>query len=98
MPVSSTMPADLGPLVVKPKVAWKMLACSNTRGYELLAAGELDSFLDGRSRKITVESIHRYIAQRVASTQGTTAQSQSPPRKRGRPPKISALQQPSCPR
>jgi len=35
---------DLEPLVVKPKVAWKMLACSNTRGYELLAAGELESY------------------------------------------------------
>ena len=33
--------ADLEPLVVKPKVAWKMLGCGNTRGYELLAAGEL---------------------------------------------------------
>lgn len=29
------------PLLVKPKVAWKMLSCGNTRGYELLAAGEL---------------------------------------------------------
>jgi hypothetical protein len=52
-------------LVVKPKVAWKMLGCGNTRGYELLAAGELDSFLDGRSRKITVDSIRRYIARRL---------------------------------
>jgi hypothetical protein len=49
------------PLVVKPKTAWKMLACGNTRGYELLASGELESFLDGRSRKITVASIYRYI-------------------------------------
>jgi hypothetical protein len=97
MPVSSTTPADVGPLVVKPKVAWQMLACSNTRGYELLAAGALDSFLDGRSRKITVESIHRYIAQRVASTQGTTAQSKSPRRKRGRPRKpSSAITERSC--
>jgi hypothetical protein len=55
-----------GALVVKPKVAWKLLACSNTRGYELLAAGELESFLDGRSRKITVDSIRRYIARRLA--------------------------------
>jgi len=85
MPVSSVTAADLGPLVVKPRVAWQMLSCSNTRGYELLAAGQLDSFLDGRSRKITVESIHRYIAQRLASSQGTPAQSQSPRRKRGRP-------------
>ena len=44
MPVSSATPADVGPLVVKPKVAWQMLSCSNTRGYELLAAGALDSF------------------------------------------------------
>ena len=51
MPVSSATPADVGPLVVKPKVAWQMLSCSNTRGYELLAAGALDSFRDGRSRK-----------------------------------------------
>jgi hypothetical protein len=67
MPVSSATPADMGPLVVKPKVAWQMLSCSNTRGYELLAAGELDSFLDGRSRKITVDSIRRYIARHLPS-------------------------------
>ena len=60
---------DLDPLVVRPKVAWKMLACSNTRGYELIKAKELDSFLDGRSRKITVDSIRRYIAQRLAADQ-----------------------------
>jgi hypothetical protein len=64
-PMPDTSPSEFTPLVVKPKVAWKMLSCSNTRGYELLAAGELDSFLDGRSRKITVESIRRYIAQRL---------------------------------
>ncbi len=39
---------NLEPLVVKPRDAWQMLGCGNTRGYELLAAGELDSFLDGR--------------------------------------------------
>ena len=53
------------PLLVKPKVAWKMLSCGNTRGYELLAAGELESFKDGSSRKITVELIHRYIARHL---------------------------------
>jgi hypothetical protein len=42
-----------------------MLSCGNMKGYELLAAGELDSFRDGRSRKITVESIHRYIQRRL---------------------------------
>jgi hypothetical protein len=69
---SSFVPRDLGPLVVKPKIAWKMLACSNTRGYELLNAGELESFLDGRSRKITVESIRRYITRRLAPAVSST--------------------------
>ena len=67
MSIPSTGLSDwqFGPLVVKPKVAWAMLQCSNTRGYELLAAGELESFLDGRSRKITVDSIRAYIARRL---------------------------------
>ena len=65
---------ELGPLVVKPKIAWKMLQCSNTRGYELLAAGELDSFLDGCSRKITVDSIRRYIARHLESAEGISIQ------------------------
>ena len=59
-------PGEPGPLVVKPRVAWKMLSCSNTRGYELLATGELQSFRDGRSRKITVELIQRYIKHRLS--------------------------------
>jgi hypothetical protein len=66
MSTSSTVLSNWeGAIVVKPKSAWQMLQCSNTRGYELLSAGELDSFLDGRSRKITVESIQRYIARQL---------------------------------
>jgi hypothetical protein len=66
MSIHSTGLGDLeGPLVVKPKTAWKMLQCSNSRGYELLKAGELESFRDGRSRKITVRSIEQYIARRI---------------------------------
>ena len=57
---------DLEPLVVKPKVAWRMLACSNTQGYELLAAGELESYKEGRARKITVASIKALVARRLA--------------------------------
>jgi hypothetical protein len=72
-------------LLVKPKVAWKMLACSNTRGYELIAAGELDSFRDGRSRKITVDSIRRYIARRLAPAASLTKDTKH--RQRGRPRK-----------
>ena len=66
MPDRRVEVAELNLLVVKPKVAWKMLACSNTRGYELLAAGELESYKEGRSRKITVASIKAFVARRLA--------------------------------
>jgi hypothetical protein len=74
MPNCSTGLDELVPLVVKPKTAWRLLACSNTKGYELLAAGELESFLDGRSRKITVASIRALIARRLAAEKGATAE------------------------
>jgi hypothetical protein len=83
--IYSTGIGELGPLVVKPKVAWKLLACSNTRGYELIAAGELESFRDGRSRKIVVASIHRLIARRLAAEREATAPQTR--RRRGRPRK-----------
>ena len=86
MSICSTGIGELGPLVVKPKVAWKLLACSNTRGYELIASGELESFRDGRSRKITIESIHQLIARRLAAERATTAAAAS---RRSRQHKIS---------
>ena len=86
MSICSDGSSDPAPLVVKPKAAWKMLACSNTRGYELLAAGELDSFLDGRSRKITVDSIHRLIARRLAAAKNGTGVPQA--RGHGSLPKV----------
>ena len=58
------------PLVVKPARACQMLSCGRTRLYQLLAAKELDSFVDGGSRKVTVASIHRYIERQLVK-QGT---------------------------
>jgi hypothetical protein len=55
----------VAPLVVKPKDARIMLSCSQERLYQLLNAGELQSFKDGRARKITVESIKAYIKRGV---------------------------------
>ena len=57
---------DAEPLLVKPAAACQLLECGRTHIYKLLVSGELDSFLDGRSRKITVELIHRYIKRRLA--------------------------------
>jgi hypothetical protein len=83
---SRPAPSNVVALVVKPKDACRMLDCGNTRLYELLGVGELDSFLDGRSRKIPVESIHRYIACRL-KPDGGLAGSAPQPRRRGRPGK-----------
>ena len=71
MSIHSTGMGDLGPLVVKPREACKMLSCSHKKLYQLLADGELESFKDGRSRKITVTSIKRRIASQVASARST---------------------------
>jgi hypothetical protein len=60
-------PSDNERLLVRPRRACHLLDCGTTRLYELIDGGELESFLDGRSRKITVESIQRYIAKRLAA-------------------------------
>jgi excisionase family DNA binding protein len=58
---------DSDRLLVRPKRACYLLDCGTTYLYELIAKGELTSFLDGRSRKITVDSIHQYIAKQLTT-------------------------------
>jgi hypothetical protein len=69
------------PLVVNPKGACRMLDCGTTRLYALLGTGQLESFCDGRSRKITLASIHRYIARKLSEIDG--AGFECSPRRRG---------------
>jgi hypothetical protein len=78
MSIQSTGLGDDERLVVSPRRARHMLDCGNTRLYELLAAGELDSFLDGRSRKITVDSIHRYICRRLTPGESVASTADRP--------------------
>jgi hypothetical protein len=65
--VISQREADVEALVVGPSVAWKMLDCGNTYGYGLIADGELETYLEGGSRKITVKSIRNLITRRLAA-------------------------------
>ena len=47
-----------------------MLDIGTTKLYELLDAGELESFKDGRNRKITVASIKARVARKLAESCG----------------------------
>jgi hypothetical protein len=51
----------------RPAPGKALLDCGNTRLYELLNSEELESYLGGRSRKITVSSIKAHIARRLAA-------------------------------
>lgn len=61
------------PLVVSPKVAMQMLDCGRAHLYKLINARELDSYNEGKSRKITTASIHALIARRLAESQKKAA-------------------------
>jgi hypothetical protein len=57
---------EIQPLLVRPRPARRMLAdCGQKQLYELINAGEIDSFKEGRARKIVVASIHSYIARKL---------------------------------
>ena len=56
------------PIAVAPKRAAKMLGIGITKLYELMAANEIDSYVDGGSRRVVVASIPRYVERRLAAT------------------------------
>lgn len=64
----ASVPSDEA-LIISPRRAQAMLDVGHSRLYELLAAGELKSFKDGKSRKILVASIRDYVARRLAASQ-----------------------------
>jgi excisionase family DNA binding protein len=69
---------------VPPLEAGRLLSFSLTKVYELMRTGELASFMDGRSRRVTVESIHHYIARQLArADDGDTRFQHAPPIRRG---------------
>jgi excisionase family DNA binding protein len=53
------------PLVASPNQAMKALLVSRSTLYSLINAGELDSYTEGRSRRITVKSIGAYVERRL---------------------------------
>jgi excisionase family DNA binding protein len=68
------------PLVVPPLEAARQLGIGLSTTYKLIKTGELDAFRCGRRRRITVASIHAYIARRIAAdSAGWTPIMQPPP-------------------
>jgi len=56
------------PLAVRPSQAAQMLGVGMTKLYELLDAGDLESFHIGRARRITTASISRYIERQLTAS------------------------------
>lgn len=55
------------PLAVSPKEAARLLELGQTRIYTLMRRGVLVSYRDGRTRRITMQSIHDHMARQLAA-------------------------------
>ena len=84
--------SDFEPLAVSPKRACLLLGVGVTRLYQLIANGELESYLDGRARRITMESVHRRVARLLAAAGGAGAATPAAP------PGVAAGHVRTCPR
>ena len=72
--------------LLRPTETAEALGISRSRVYELLASGAIESISIGRSRRIPVDAVHRFVADRVAeSSQGGqgTPMADSDSRRRG---------------
>lgn len=78
---------SIEPLAVSPRQACLLLGIGNTRLYEIIGNGELETYNEGRARRITMASIRARVARLAgAGGNGDTPQ----PRRRGRPRKAPA--------
>jgi len=62
---------NIKPLVVGTTEAGRLGGWGKTKIFELIAAGELESYLDGRVRRITVESIEARIQRKLEESRRT---------------------------
>jgi excisionase family DNA binding protein len=61
--------SDIEPLVVSVKTGCAVLDKGVTGLYKLIAAGEIQSYRDGRSRKLVLASLKAYVARQLSSEQ-----------------------------
>ncbi|AKM06118.1 helix-turn-helix domain-containing protein [Pelagerythrobacter marensis] len=53
------------PLALAPKDAFAAIGVGVTKGYELINAGELQTFKIGRATRVTTDSVRAYVARCV---------------------------------
>lgn len=56
----------MDPIILRPKDAFAALGIGVTKGYELIAIGELQAIKIGRVTGVTVQSIRGFVARRLA--------------------------------
>jgi excisionase family DNA binding protein len=77
-------------LAVAPREAGRLLSMCQTRVYQLMRDGTLESYRDGRARRIPMQAIHNYVARRRAESADRWKPINPPPQLRGRASKERA--------
>jgi excisionase family DNA binding protein len=67
LPMSANSLALEAPLVASPNQTMRAIQVSRKKLYELINNGELESYTEGKSRRITVKSINEYVERRLAA-------------------------------
>src|SRR5262245_56124830 len=75
---------SMPPLAVPPREASRLLSVGMSRLYQLMRTGELESYRDGRSRRITMTSIQKRMARQLADSAGEWRQINPQPQHRGK--------------
>jgi len=55
----------MNPLGVSTKAAKEAIGCGHTKLYDLINAGELETYTIGRARRVTTASIQRYVERQM---------------------------------
>ena len=65
---------DIEPLAVSPRQACVLLGIGNTRLYQLIGAGELITYHEGRARRVTMASVRARVARLAGPGNADTPQ------------------------
>ena len=71
------------PIAIPPKEVCRLLRYGPTRVYKMIRDRELESFIDGGSRRVLTTSVDAYVQRRLAASHGTPRE--NPSKRRGGP-------------